>query len=441
MGFPLLIGRLSLLLWLFVALGTSVSAQNANPYRLGPQDKLRVKIGEWRADQAEMHDWKNLSGENTVDPSGNLLLPLLGEVQAAGMSVGELADDISSRLQKRIGLVKRPDTTIEVIQFRPFYIVGDVQHPGEYPFRPGMNVLQAISIAGGMYRTTDASLLRFQREAIASRGDLRVLGGERVALLARRARLQAELDDVDTLNLPPELTQDQSPVTQQVLREELLILQARRKQLREQVDSLVQTKTMLEREVETSQQKSSVLDRQIRLVRKELESITALLNKGLSYNSRQLTLEQDVARFESLQVDVELSISKTRQDISRAERSILELGSKMRNDVLSEIRQVETRLAENAERSATALKLTYDSEISAPRELVDQRGDEQSAPLLTIVRKADEAQPRSIRSGETDPVQPGDIVKVERRAPPSKNTAQSDAPENATRYSSANSER
>src|SRR5205814_1909785 len=134
-----------------------------------------------------------LNGEFLVDPSGNVFLPLVGEIPAQNRTTAELANSISDRLQSRVGLADRPDASVEVSEFRPFYIVGNVEHPGNYPYRPGMTVLQAVSIAGGWQRLLDANLLRLEREAITSRGDLRVVGAERDALLARRARLDAEM--------------------------------------------------------------------------------------------------------------------------------------------------------------------------------------------------------------------------------------------------------
>ena len=79
-----------------------------------------------------------------------------------------MASEIADRLKERIGLVESPDVSIEIIQFRPFYVVGHVEHPGEYPYRPGMNVLQALAIAGGDVRIANQ---RLEREVIATTGE------------------------------------------------------------------------------------------------------------------------------------------------------------------------------------------------------------------------------------------------------------------------------
>lgn len=107
-------------------------------YRLGPGDALSLRI----------YNQPQLSGTYHVDDSGNINLPLLGPVRAQGRSTDELAAAIAAALQQA-GLILHPSVAVEITTYRPFYILGEVNAPGQYPFRPGMTVLTAISIAGG----------------------------------------------------------------------------------------------------------------------------------------------------------------------------------------------------------------------------------------------------------------------------------------------------
>ncbi|EKM98841.1 MULTISPECIES: polysaccharide biosynthesis/export family protein [Acidocella] len=116
------------------------------PYRLGPGDALNLRV----FDQAQM------SGSYHVDDGGNIDLPLLGLVQAGGLSTDALAKSIASQLQAR-QLILHPSVAVEIATYRPFYTLGEVTTPGPYPYRPGMTVLTAISIAGGFtYRAETA---------------------------------------------------------------------------------------------------------------------------------------------------------------------------------------------------------------------------------------------------------------------------------------------
>jgi protein involved in polysaccharide export with SLBB domain len=381
-------------------------------YKLGPQDKLRIKIGEWRPSRADVYDWKALTGEFVVGPSGTVFLPLLGEIRAEGATATELANNISDRLRAKVGLADRPVASVEVAEFRPFYILGGVEKPGAYPFRPGLTVVQAASVAGGWQRLMDGTLMQLQRAAITSRGDLRTVGAERDALVARRARLQAELEEKDTIAFPA--NESPNKRSEQAMREEELIFRARKDQLNAKSESLRRLKKQLEDEINTLQTKGVALERQIDLVRKELDNITSLLNKGLSYTSRQLSLEQNIAQLQSLRVDVDLSIVRTRQDISKADREMIDLAHQRRNDILTDLRKTEDRLTELSEKAVTAENLIHDAEVVAPL-YMEAQSAEKLPPLLTIIRKGADGELHSMVAQETDPVEPGDTIKVERR--------------------------
>jgi polysaccharide export outer membrane protein len=103
-----------------------------------------------------------LTGEFHINDSGNIAIPLLGAVHAAGLTTAQLGDEIATDLQKK-DLLKNPSVSVEVLAYRPFFILGEVTKPGEYPYEPGMTVLTAVSIAGGFtYRavTDYASVVR-----------------------------------------------------------------------------------------------------------------------------------------------------------------------------------------------------------------------------------------------------------------------------------------
>jgi polysaccharide export outer membrane protein len=109
----------------------------ADEYHLGPGDKLRVTtFGE-----------TDLTGEFDVGSSGAIAFPLVGDIQAAGLTVPQLVDSLQAALSK--GYLKQPRINIEVITYRPFYILGEVTKPGEYPYTNGLTVLNAVATANG----------------------------------------------------------------------------------------------------------------------------------------------------------------------------------------------------------------------------------------------------------------------------------------------------
>jgi protein involved in polysaccharide export with SLBB domain len=116
--------------------------------KLAPGDKVRVTVfGE-----------DKISGDYDIDTAGYISLPLAGSVMAAGLSKPELERELARRLAG--DYLKSPKVTVSVVTFRPFFILGEVERPGEYQFRSGMNVLSALAMAGGpTFRASRSSVL------------------------------------------------------------------------------------------------------------------------------------------------------------------------------------------------------------------------------------------------------------------------------------------
>lgn len=112
-------------------------------YRLGIGDQLKITVyGEER-----------LTGEFPVNGQGNVAFPLIGEVSAAGRTLQEFEKEISEGLAD--GFVNNPSVTVEVANYRPYYILGEVNKPGEYPFADGLTVFSAVARAGGFTYRAD----------------------------------------------------------------------------------------------------------------------------------------------------------------------------------------------------------------------------------------------------------------------------------------------
>jgi polysaccharide export outer membrane protein len=131
---------------------SAVPGIDPSTYKVGPEDVLDISV--WKEE--------GLKKEVLVRPDGGLSYPLIGEVQAAGKSVLELRDEIAKRLEKFI-----PDPAVSVailkIGSQRIYVVGKVQKPGEFPVGRYVDVLQALSMAGGLTPFADANAIRVMR--------------------------------------------------------------------------------------------------------------------------------------------------------------------------------------------------------------------------------------------------------------------------------------
>jgi polysaccharide biosynthesis/export protein ExoF len=409
-------------------LATQLPALAEAGYRLGPRDKLRLKVNEWRAARGEVHEWEALNGDYVVSAAGTVSIPLVGEVRASNLTPAELSEMIAERLRNVAGLLQKPSASVEVADYRPFFITGHVERPGEFSYRPGLTVLQAVSIAGGLYRLPDPGILRFGRDALQGRGELRTMETERLALLARRERLQAEIASQPEISLSAELKGLQGDaLVAQIVGEERQIFASRRAALASQVAALQQTQKLFVQEVAVLKEKTVTLERQLALAKRELEGVTGLVNRGLAVTSRQLTLEQNAAQFQSQQLDLSLAMLRANQEISRSERTVLDLQNQRRTEALDLLRETQSRLAAIGERMTAARNLVFEAEITAPQLATIRTADPTRQPTYTILRSAG-GQVTSEKATEADAVLPGDVVKVERALPASAQAVQAASP-------------
>lgn len=129
-------------------LPSAPAVSDTSAYRLGSGDMLRIVVyGEDR-----------LSGEFKVNDDGKVGLPLIGQLQASGLTIAEMSQAIGAAYSK--GILLKPQVAVEVKNYRPFFILGEVGRPGQYEFIPGMTVRQAIATASGFsYRAKEGVVM------------------------------------------------------------------------------------------------------------------------------------------------------------------------------------------------------------------------------------------------------------------------------------------
>ena len=384
------------------------AAAQGGDYKLGAQDRVRLLVYEWRATVDTVFAWSSLNAEFTVGASGTISLPILGEVKAAGSTTSELAQAIGERLKTAIGLAAAPSIGVEVVTYRPFYIMGGVNKPGEYPFRPGLTVLQALSVAGGLLGTGESGQ-RTGRDAIQSRGELQQSAAEIVAFLARKARLEAEMKNAEKIQFPPELEQRKTePAIAIAQAQEQTIFETRRSALRTEIAALEQLKTFLDKEVDSIQAQVKTQAEERDLMKKELANVASLVSRGLAPATRQLEMERAISRMEGDRLRLESTLLTAKQNISRTDISIIEARNRRSNEVAAELRETQNRLDLAANRYNTSERLLYESQFATPQPGRAGKG----ALTFTIVRNA-----KDIPASESTAVEPGDTVKVELPVP------------------------
>ena len=138
--------------------GAETAREGGVGYQLGPGDLVQVNVFR----QAD------LSGRFRLGGDGDLALPLAGEIDAGRLTTRELEQAIAARLRERNYLLD-PQVSVQVLTYRPFYIVGQVRRPGEYEYQNGMTLINAAALAGGYTPRARTSAVTIERGACTMR--------------------------------------------------------------------------------------------------------------------------------------------------------------------------------------------------------------------------------------------------------------------------------
>nr|WP_233426769.1 polysaccharide biosynthesis/export family protein [Rhizobium mongolense] len=390
---------------LSILIGSSGFARAAD-YQLGTMDKLRIRVAEWQTAEGAIRDWSVVSGDYTIGPSGSLSLPFVGDLPASGKTTDAIAQEIGVALQKQFGLKDRPSASVELAQFRPVFLTGDVENPGEYPFAPNLTVVKAVSIAGGL-RRADAGQ-RFARDFINAKGDAVVYTTERNRLIARKARLQAETSKSDTIEMPKELKD--LPEAKSLLASEMALMNTRKKRLTLQLQALDDLKSLLQAEIESLGKKTETQTRQLELAKEDRDKVENLAEKGLALSARKMAAEQRAADTEATLLDIDTNILKAKQDISQANQDEITLRNDWDAKLSQELQDTESELDTLNLKIATSDALMSEA-LAQSNDAA--RFDPQNAASISysIVREID-GQSKEIPVTENSTLQPGDLIRV-----------------------------
>ncbi|NEU13489.1 hypothetical protein G3T14_15305 [Methylobacterium sp. BTF04] len=366
-------------------------------YKLGAQDRLRIHVYEWPA----------LTGEFTVGAEGLIALPLIGDIPVIGLQPSELAQEISIRLKSRATLTELPNAAVAVTQYRPYYIIGSVEKSGEYAYRPGMLVLNAVSIAGGAYRRPDMMNWASIQERIKTEGELQVLGLKKKDLLAKETRLKAEIDQ---LGKRPVQIAGPLPEGLSVSGGEKSLFLAQREHQQNEVRALQQAITLHEDEILSLKAQRDAADKQRIAVQRELGEVRDNVARGLAPTNRVLPLERTVAQIEREQKELDTQVLRARQQINTAERTIASVHDDRTIVVIRDLLEVQTLIQETNGKLASAERIIQESAAYSG----EGSGGASDPPVrfaFAIVR-VEASETREFEAFETTPVQPGDILKV-----------------------------
>jgi polysaccharide biosynthesis/export protein ExoF len=378
------------------------SGARAADYVLGPQDVVMIRVGHWDVVLGSYVAWTDMNGEYTVAPDGTLALPLAGQIMAAGQSPGRIAADIATAL--RDGLVSRDEVqvTVDMVRFRPIYVLGAVRTPGAYPYSPGLTVLQAIGLAGGLAQSR-VEYQRNTRTALASLGNYEVLSLALLRRLATEARLVAESEGRDRVETPAGLSE--AVLGTDLMAREREIFAARTAALESALSQLDGLEELLERQIEQLTEQLALRERQSQLAAEELASITDLVARGLSVAGRRIELEMRVADQEVRLLELATARLNAEQRLNEAGRERLDLVNTRAREVAEQLLIVRSEIEEYRIRMRTEAAL-YAEATQYEDGYMQMEG--LGAPDMMLTRGSDPA----VAVDRSDLIQPGDVLEL-----------------------------
>ncbi|MBZ9993074.1 polysaccharide biosynthesis/export family protein [Mesorhizobium sp. BH1-1-4] len=373
---------------------------------LVPQTKLRVTVVQWVPVKGEFEQWSALGGDFVVSETGTLVLPVIGAVSLGEMDSTALAGEIAKRLQTQMGLVKRPDTTVEIIDYPPVYVVGAVTTPGEYKYRVGMTVLQALALSGGEARSnaSDASKLEIQLV-----GDAQVFDAQILLSKARIARLQAEMSGESEIRFPTPVAGGlDTAAANEIFGQESIIFSARADELDRQTKSLTELCALLDSEIGSLNEKIKMSDASIKSAEIDLANVTMLVEKGIAIASRKSELERVVSSYKADRLDQVTAVMRAQQAKAAATRERNGLRDKFHTETAIELQTEQANLMQLAVKDQVAQQLLVNTLASASK----NRSNGTDQPLnFTILRKVN-GEVSEIPAVDSTTLVPGDVIKV-----------------------------
>jgi polysaccharide export outer membrane protein len=388
----------------FVSGASTPSAADAQ--ELAPQTKIRLKVVHWMPTKGEYAQWA-LGGEYAVSEAGEISLPVIGTFAVGNLDRGQLAVEIAKRLQAKIGLVEAPEAIVEVLEYPPVYVVGDVAAPGEYKFRPGLTVLQSLAMSGGYFREVDK---QSPEAEISQTGELRIIRDSLLRSDARISRLKAELSGATEIGFSDSLAAD-AALAAMAREQETVIFEARLKALERQSKSFSELRDLYNREIDVLGVKMKDAEASIKSAEKELGGVKTLVEKGVAVTSRQWELERALAAYRADRLDLVTAIMRARQNISEATRNLDGLNDTHKSEVAAALQSEQEKVEQLKLKRETTERLLLEILIAKTSGRPTAEG---TSLAYSITRRANGKASEFPASEATD-LMPGDVVRVVRQ--------------------------
>lgn len=382
----------------------------AEEYRLAPGDVVQLSI-------ISLPDVKQRS---MIDPAGQVMLPLVGGVQAGGKTISNLASDVKARFANKViqqrgqdgrvvsTVLSSDEIMLDVLEYRPIYIRGDVSKPGEQVYRPGMTVRQAVAVSGGYdvvrLRTANPVL-----ETSQTKGELATLWAELVKQDAMVWRLRNETSSQPTpVNRAPYVNAPISPqLVDAAFKAEEDQLKARRAERDREVAYLNIVIPQADKRLDllASQQKNEAEGMKQDV--EDFDRVSKLFEKGSVAVTRYSDARRSMLLSSTRILQTSAAISQLEREREELQRTLLGVDDKRRIVAFAELQEAQNKAIQTrAKITAAQEHLVFSSKMRAQ---LGANGEQKVE--LAIVRQTENGRER-ITADEDTELRPGDSVEV-----------------------------
>ena len=342
----------------------------------------------------------DLSGEYTVEQDGAISIPLIGRFQVEGRALDDLRADLAISFSGTIG--RTADVSVTITDRSPIYVVGPVKNPGAYKYVPGMIVLHAIALAGGLGRGQEN--LYGLTEGVREMERLRTKADQVKRLLARRARLEAQRDGISALPMPVQLTAlagEQDART--FLAAESAVLRAEQAKRQHQESEIAAKIAAARDEVGALKRKLDQADIQKEMRIERLNGMQKLKEKGIVTNYNLVMLRTELSDIEAHRQDYLVAVLQAETRLAETEEARARLRSENTANLAKEIATVDQEIA--AAQQAMISAGTLATILSNSNSYTPQ------ALTYEIVRQSKDVT-KTLQAADISSLMPGDVLKI-----------------------------
>lgn len=364
-------------------------------YKVGAGDVLMITV----------YGDNGLTGLFPVGAEGAIGYPLLGNVNVVNKTVDEIGTQISRDLSSHVA---NRSVAVAVKEYAPIFVVGDVQKPGRYEYRPGMIVLELFALGGGLRESTtrtDMSAIQL----ISAQQEYEDMSLQLLSQDVRRARLEAERNNVtfEYKSNGPGLVRDPTAL-EKIVDAERSLYKLRLSVLQDETTNLEVQRQNFVQEIDTLQKSNVMRNEQFQLLGLDVNASEELVSRGAASQSALRERKRELLAMNQQLLESGSFLARAQQNKNEVERRILELENKRNNDAVTELREIELDMIRLRKKMTFSLETM--AEIGATSRRVTSF-EQMVRTKFSIVRQLS-GDYSEVEAGEHTLVRAGDVIRV-----------------------------